>query len=169
VNKTPAALIAGLVTALEEDLLPHLADASARASAFSMVQVARQLALSVAWDPAPLALQLAPRQQALAELARRFDAVLRVLPDISARLVPVAETAEALWQAVEDCDAYVARVVDALDDGSLPVRAAQRNGIERWIVAYCGGAVSVELQFMTRSHLGKLTRKTTPASGKERA
>ncbi|WP_066266501.1 hypothetical protein [Hydrogenophaga palleronii] len=150
-TETPALIMAAMVTTLEEQLLPHLIDPTARAAAESMLQVLTQLSTTVAWSPAPLARRLEVRRAALAAMPRTA-APNRPAPWCGA----VDPTdAVALERAIHQCDAYVSELVAFGQGEAVPP-------LERWLLGYCRAAADVDLSFMAPSHLGKLTRETGP-------
>ena len=149
VTETPALIMAAMVTTLEEQLLPHLSDPSARAAAASMVQVLAQLSTTVAWSPAPLARRLEVRRAALAAMPRTAVPNLPAPPCGAV----AATDAVALERALHQCDAYASALV-AFGEGDA------EQPLERWLLGYCRAAADVDLSFMAPSHLGKLTRKS---------
>lgn len=159
VTETPALIMAAMITTLEEQLLPHLTEPSARAAAASMVQVLAQLSTTVAWAPVPLACRLEVRRAALAAMPR---AVVPDLPPPPHDAV-AATDAVALERAIHLCDAYASDLVAHAQGQAM-------QPLERWLLGYCRDAAEVDLRFMAPSHLGKLTRKTGPkAQPKESA
>lgn len=150
VTETPALIMAAMITTLEEQLLPHLIDPSARAAAASMLQVLAQLSTTVAWSPVPLARRLEVRRASLA-------AMPRVVPDlpVPSHAAVSATDAVALERAIHQCDAYASDLVAHAQGQAM-------QPLERWLLGYCREAAEVDLRFMAPSHLGKLTRKTGP-------
>ncbi len=149
VTETPALIMAAMVTTLEEQLLPHLTDPSARAAAASMLQVLAQLSTTVSWDPVPLARRLEVRRASLAAMPRA------AVPAVPPHAVVSATDAGALERAIHQCDAYASDLVSHAQDQAM-------QPLERWLLGYCRDAAEVDLRFMAPSHLGKLTRKTGP-------
>lgn len=153
--ETPALILAAMVATLQDQLLPQLTDASARAAAASMVQVLAQLSVTVAWDPAPLAERLRVRRAALRSLP---------LDPAGDRIALSAEAntgdAVALERAIHACDAFVSALVPSWPQMALTDALAPP--LERWLLDYGRQAAEVDLRFMAPSHLGKLTRKAVP-------
>jgi hypothetical protein len=148
-TETPQMIFAAMAETVEQQLMPHLDDASSRAAAASMLQVLAQLSVTVAWDPAPLADRLQARRDAFARLAA---AGATGMPDG----LPGRTDAVALEQAIHDCDAWAAAQVGG--------GRALAPPIGRALLAYGRAAAEADLRFMAPSHLGKLTRRRAAAA-----
>ncbi|WP_454644756.1 hypothetical protein [Bradyrhizobium liaoningense] len=138
-NPTASLYLLNLSKTLQDEILPSLTDAHARAAASSMLQILAYLEHSTAWSPKPLTARLA---------ARLNSSVGFLVP--TARLERFGDlsllSAEELEQAIEACDAHIQAIIDT-------------SGPSSETLTYCCEAARVDLQFMRPSNLGKLTRK----------
>ena len=140
-------LFGGAIETLRECVLPKLADPTARANAFSVLQVLELLALRVDWATGPLQSQLDARQAAIAAMPA---SARQLWQEEAAVTGPITAT-------IDQVDSQVTGLVRALDE--LSCSGEVRTEIERWVLRYCLAATAEELKSIPRSQLGQLTSK----------
>ena len=140
-------LLGGAIESLREFVLPALDEPTARANAFSVLQVLELLALRVDWAAEPLQAQLEARRVAIARMPGSARALWK----------EEAAAAGSLVAAIDQADDQVTALVVELE--RAPCSSEKRSEIERWVLHYCRAVTSEELKSVPKTRLGQLTSK----------